>query len=108
MARVAFQVCTCYAAHVVAHAAHALICMCLCSGKNGKVKFTDDYADYVICVAGFHEHAHSAFAINEAYFEKYLAWCYDAVGWVALIVSMASQEINRNRMCGLTMCFLLC
>ena len=50
------------------------------SGKNGKVKFTDQYAEYVLCVTGFHEHAHSAFAYNEAFFEKYLAWCYNKIG----------------------------
>ena len=50
------------------------------SGKNAKVKFTEQYADRVLCVAGFHEHAHSAFAINEMFYEKYLAWCYNQVG----------------------------
>lgn len=50
------------------------------SGKNGKRKFTKEYADWVVCVAGFHEHAHSAFAINEMFFEKYLCWCYNFIG----------------------------
>ena len=50
------------------------------TGKNKKKKFTDQYADYVLCVTGFHEHAHSAFAYNEAFFEKYLAWCYNKIG----------------------------
>ena len=55
-------------------------CKHMCTGKNGKVKFPELYANRVVCVSGFHEHAHSAFAINEMYFEKYLAWCYNQVG----------------------------
>ena len=66
--------------------------VCARAAKNAKVKFPEVYAEWVVCVAGFHEHAHCAFTINEMYFEKYLSYCYDLVGCVASHLSLCEQK----------------
>ena len=46
------------------------------AAKNVKRKFPEHFARVVIGVAGFHEHAHFMFAVNEGWWDTLLKWCY--------------------------------
>ena len=48
-------------------------------GKNLKRAFPQLYADWLIVVGGFHEHAHFMFAITEAFWKCLLYTCYVTV-----------------------------
>lgn len=55
------------------------------SMKNAKRRWPDSYRRFLIAVAGFHEHSHSMFALNEMYFLPLLKWCYTIVGCAMLL-----------------------
>ena len=51
--------------------------------QNVKRCFPVMYSKVVIGVAGFHEHAHCAFALNEGWYETFVKACLDVIGCVA-------------------------
>lgn len=53
---------------------------------NAKRRFPGMYRRVVVAVAGFHEHGHSAFAINEGWWEAFVKSCLDVIGCVAVCI----------------------
>ena len=50
--------------------------------QNTKRRFPAMYRKVVVGVAGFHEHGHSAFALNEGWYEVFVKSCLDVIGCV--------------------------
>ena len=48
--------------------------------KNLKKKYTQRYADWLIAVGGFHEHAHTMFALTEMFWCCFICFCLDTIG----------------------------
>ena len=63
--------------------------------KNLKKRFPDLYARWLIGVGGFHEHAHTMFALNEMFFEALVKRCLEIVGITKVFKITKDLEHNN-------------
>ena len=63
--------------------------------KNMKKRWPKLYARLLIAVGGFHEHAHTMFALNEMFWESLLCRCYSVIGITKIFKVTKDLEHNN-------------